>query len=130
LLHNSNSNSKKNGGPQGSLFFYPLLFSWGGEILPIPPTPTCMLPEYKRKSLDALKRLEGLTKKVRSMVEQDEYCTHILENLLAMEGHIKHARGQVLESHLHTCAKKKMKSEKDYDAFIADIIRTIGLSRR
>ena len=89
-----------------------------------------MLPEYKRKALDALKRLEGLTKKVRSMIEQDEYCTHILENLLAMQGHIKHAQGQVLESHLHTCAKKKMQSGKDYDAFIADIIRTIGLSRR
>ncbi|HLD71873.1 MAG TPA: metal-sensing transcriptional repressor [Candidatus Peribacteraceae bacterium] len=89
-----------------------------------------MLPAQKKKALEGLKRLEGLTKKVRTMVESDEYCTRILENLLAMHGHIKHVQGQVLESHLHTCAKQKMRSEKDYDAFIADIIRTTGLSAR
>jgi DNA-binding FrmR family transcriptional regulator len=64
------------------------------------------------------------------MVEEDDYCPHILENLLAMNGHVKHVQGQVLESHLHTCARDTMKKEKDYDAFISDIIRTIGLSRR
>lgn len=77
-----------------------------------------------------MKRLEGLTKKVQTMIDDDVYCVQILENLLAMKGHIEHIQGQVLESHLHTCAKDKMKKEKDYDAFIADIVRTIGLSSR
>ncbi len=89
-----------------------------------------MRSDYKKKALEGMKRLEGLTKKVRAMIENDEYCTDILENLLALQGHIKHVQGQVLESHLHTCAHKKMKTEKDYDAFIADVVRTIGLSRR
>ncbi len=77
-----------------------------------------------------MKRLEGLTKKVQSMIEADNYCPLILENLLAMKGHVEHIQGQVLESHLHTCARDKMKKEKDYDGFIAEIIRTIGLSSR
>lgn len=77
-----------------------------------------------------MKRLEGLTKKVHTMMEEDAYCAEILEQLLAMKGHIEHIQGQVLESHLHTCAKEKMKKEKDYDGFIAEIIRTIGLSSR
>jgi DNA-binding FrmR family transcriptional regulator len=89
-----------------------------------------MRADYKKKSLEAIKRLEGLTKKVRSMIESDEYCPHVLENLLAMQGHIKHVQGQVLESHLHTCAKEKMKKEKDYNGFITELIRTIGLSGR
>ncbi len=89
-----------------------------------------MRADYKIKALEGMKRLEGLTKKVRTMIEQDEYCPHILENLLAMNGHIKHVQGKVLESHLHTCVQEKIKKEKDYDAFIADIIRTIGLSGR
>lgn len=89
-----------------------------------------MLPAYKKKALEALKRLEGLSKKVHQMIEKGEYCPHILENLLAMQGHIKHVQGQVLESHMHTCAKRKMTSAKDEDAFITEIIRTIGLSRR
>lgn len=89
-----------------------------------------MRADYKKKALDGIKRLEGLTKKVRTMIEEDEYCTHILENLLAMHGHIKHVQGKVLESHLHTCAQDKMMKEKDYDGFIAEIIRGIGLSSR
>lgn len=77
-----------------------------------------------------MKRLDGLAKKVVAMIEGGEYCPHILENLLAMNGHIKHVQAQVLESHLHTCAQEKMKKEKDYDGFISEIIRTIGLSNR
>jgi DNA-binding FrmR family transcriptional regulator len=89
-----------------------------------------MRADYKKKALEGLKRLEGLTKKVHLMIEADEYCPHILENLLAMQGHMKHIQGQILESHLQTCAKDKMKKEKDYNGFIAEIIRTIGLSSR
>lgn len=77
-----------------------------------------------------MKRLEGLTAKVRSMIENDEYCPHVLENFLAMQGHMKHVQGQVLESHLHTCAQDKMKKKKDFDGFIAEIIYSIGLSSR
>lgn len=100
------------------------------STIPLPPTPTIMRTDYKQKALAGMKRLEGLTAKVRTMIENDEYCPHVLENLLAMQGHMKHIQGQVLESHLHTCAQDKMKKEKDYDAFIAEIIRTIGLSSR
>ena len=89
-----------------------------------------MLPLYKTKALSAIKRLEGLAKKAHAMIESDDYCPKILEQLLAMQGHIQHIQGQVLESHLHTCAKRNMKSKKAYDAFIADIVRTIGLSQR
>ncbi len=89
-----------------------------------------MRADYKKKALEGIKRLEGLTKKVHVMIEEDEYCPHILENLLALQGHMKHIQGQVLESHLHTCAQEKMKKEKDFDGFITEIIRTIGLSSR
>ncbi len=89
-----------------------------------------MRVDYKKKALEGMKRLEGLTAKVRSMIESDKYCPHVLENLLAMQGHMKHIQGQVLESHLHTCAQEKMKKEKDYEGFISEIIRTIGLSSR
>lgn len=89
-----------------------------------------MRADYKKKALAGMKRLEGLTKKVSVMMDEDAYCAEILAQLLAMKGHIEHIQGQVLESHLHTCAKEKMKKEKDYDGFIAEIIRTIGLSSR
>lgn len=89
-----------------------------------------MRSDYRKKALDGMKRLEGLARKVTMMIEKDEYCPHILENLLAMNGHIKHVQGQVLESHLHTCAEENMTKKKDYDGFIAEIVRTMGLSQR
>lgn len=90
-----------------------------------------MLPTQKKKSLDAIKRLEGLTKKLHTMIEEDGYCPEILRIALAMQGHIKHIQGEVLESHLHTCAPKQLaKSGKIQEEFIAELLRVIGLSQR
>lgn len=89
-----------------------------------------MRDDAKKKTLAAIKRLEGLTQKLRKDVEQDAYCTQILELALAMQGHIKHIQSAVLESHLHTCAAKKLSSPADKDAFINEVINVVGLSRR
>lgn len=89
-----------------------------------------MRTDAKKKTLDAIKRLEGLTVKLRKTVEDDAYCTQILELALAMQGHLKHIQAAVLESHLHTCAAKKLSSPEDKDAFIAEVIKVVGLSKR
>lgn len=89
-----------------------------------------MKADAKKKSLDAIKRLEGLTVKLRKDVEDDAYCTQILELALAMQGHIKHIQAAVLESHLQTCAVKKMASAKERTEFIEEIIKVVGLSKR
>jgi DNA-binding FrmR family transcriptional regulator len=84
----------------------------------------------KKKSLEAIHRLEGLTAKLRRLVEDDAYCADILQLALAMQGHLKHIQAAVFESHLHTCAAKKLNSEKDKDAFIAEVIQVVGLAKR
>ncbi len=89
-----------------------------------------MRPDLKKKAKEGMQRLLGLGKKIENMIDEDAYCATILESLLAMHGHLKHIQGQVLESHLYTCAETKMKRKSDYDRFIAEIIRGIGLSNR
>ena len=84
----------------------------------------------KKKSLAAINRLEGLTTKLRKLVVEDAYCADILQLALAMQGHLKHIQAAVLESHLHTCAAKKLTSDKDKDAFIAEVIQVVGLAKR
>ena len=84
----------------------------------------------KKKSLEAINRLEGLTVKLRKLVEDDAYCADILQLALAMQGHLKHIQAAVLESHLHTCAAKKLTSDKDKDAFITEVIQVVGLAKR
>ena len=88
-----------------------------------------MLATHKQKAIAALKRLNGLSVKLEKMIEEDAYCPKILEQALAMQGHVKHIQGLVLESHLHTCAPKKL-SSKNKKEFIHELLKIIGLSQR
>lgn len=89
-----------------------------------------MLPDRKLKALAAIKRLNGLSKKLETMIEADSECPSVLEMVLAMQGHLKHIQTEALDSHLHTCAPKKLASEKEADAFVKQLIKVIGLSKR
>lgn len=93
------------------------------------PYPYHMQVHAKQKTLDAIKRLEGLTRKLRASVEEDAYCPQVLELALAMQGHLKHIQGTVLENHLQTCAQRKL-SSSEKDEFIAELMKVIGLSKR
>lgn len=89
-----------------------------------------MLPTQKQKALAALKRLDGLSKKVAALMEEEAHCPEILRNVLAMKGHLDGVQAQVLESHMQTCAEKQLSSPKDKDAFIEELLKVIGLSTR
>lgn len=88
-----------------------------------------MKQEAQKKTLDAIRRMEGLAARLREMVGSDAYCPKILEIALAMQGQLKCVQSAVLENHLHTCAGKKLAS-KDKSAFIAELLKVIGLSTR
>lgn len=88
-----------------------------------------MLDPQKIKALAALKRLNGLSKKVESQINDGDYCIEILRNVLAMKGHLEHIQTRVLESHMHTCAAKKLASNEK-DEFIAELLKVIGHSSR
>lgn len=90
----------------------------------------CLLPQTQKDSLAAMKRLEGLHKRVNSMIEHQAYCADILEQLLAMQGHLKYIQALVLESHLQTCTTKRMTTPKEARAFVQELTRVIGLSQR
>lgn len=89
-----------------------------------------MRKDYAKSTLAAVRRLEGLTAKLKTMVEEGAYCSDILQLLLSMQGHLKHIQGHVLESHLHTCATEKLASNRDKGVFIAELVKVIGLSNR
>lgn len=89
-----------------------------------------MLPAHKTKAIAALKRLDGLSTKVRVMLEEDTYCPEILRNVLAMKGHLEHVQAQILESHMKTCAPKSLSSAKERDTFVQELLKVIGLSTR
>ena len=70
-----------------------------------------MLSANKIKALAAIKRLQGLTKKVEELIETDAYCIEILRNTLALKGHIANIQAEILDSHLifRSLCKKRRK---------------------
>lgn len=89
-----------------------------------------MLPTHKKKAIAGLKRLNGLSAKLEAMIEADEYCPKLLEIALAMKGHVKYVQGTILESHMNTCAPKKLASDTSRDKFIKELLKVVGLSNR
>lgn len=91
-----------------------------------------MQHDAKTKTLSAIGRLEGLTGKLRAMVEESAYCPRVLEIALAMQGQLKYIHGTVLENHLRTCAAKKLASasKAEREKCIAELLQIIGLSTR
>jgi DNA-binding FrmR family transcriptional regulator len=63
------------------------------------------------------------------MIEDDEYCPKLLQIALAMKGHMEHVQGQVLESHLKTCASKNLGTDTE-EQFVDELVKVIGLSTR
>ncbi len=88
-----------------------------------------MLPDHKEKAKAALKRLNGLSAKLERMIDEDDYCPDLLQMALNMKGHLEHIQGQILESHLKTCAQRKLGTEQE-QAFVDELIKVIGLSKR
>lgn len=84
--------------------------------------------EFKKATLNHLKRAEGMLRKVTSMVEEDRYCIDVLQQSLATIGFIKSANKTLLENHLNSCFRKGMesKSGKKQKELIDELIRIIN----
>lgn len=91
-----------------------------------------MLPDYKKKSITRLKRLRGQLDGIINMIEEDRYCPEILTQVLAAQGGLKSISSYILESHLNTCAGKKLASKdpKVKEAFIKELVNAFKLSSK
>lgn len=71
-----------------------------------------MATEYtharKTQILRRLKIIEGHLKKVKTMVEEDEYCIDIIHQSLAVQNALKQVDSLVLADHLSSCIPRAM----------------------
>jgi DNA-binding FrmR family transcriptional regulator len=91
-----------------------------------------MIDKHRAKAKTSLKKAHTHIEKIIKMMDSGEYCPNIMQQLLAVQGYIKSANATVLESHLHTCAAKKLasKDEKVREVFIQELVRVSGLAKR
>jgi len=86
----------------------------------------------KKETLTNFKKAQSHLTKIAKMVENDEYCIDIMQQVLAVIGLLKSAHQMLMESHLNTCFKKAMetKNEKRKREMTQEILRVTKLSNK
>lgn len=83
-----------------------------------------MIEPYKSKSSTGVKKALGQLKKVSEMIENEEYCMDLLQQIRAVEGLLASLSSNILESHLHTCGTRAFASsdKKQHKKIIDELI--------
>ena len=68
--------------------------------------------EYKQL-INRLNRIEGQVRGVRSMLENDAYCTNILIQVSAIQAALNAFNRELLSNHIHTCVADNIRAGDD-----------------
>jgi len=69
--------------------------------------------EVKEDLLVRLNRIEGQTRGVKKMIENDKYCVDILTQIVAVRGALKKVGLNVLQEHINGCVQRSLKNEDE-----------------
>ena len=72
-----------------------------------------------------LKRIEGQVRGVQNMIDEGQYCIDILNQIKAVRSAITSVEGKILKKHMKECVKDALKSEKEFDVKVEEIIKTL-----
>lgn len=61
------------------------------------------IDENKQKILTRLRRIEGQTRGLQRMVEEDKYCVDIMTQIAGVQAALEQVSIQLMERHLHHC---------------------------
>jgi CsoR family transcriptional regulator, copper-sensing transcriptional repressor len=64
-----------------------------------------------KKSVSALKRIEGQVRGVQKMVEEDRYCIDIVTQIEAVRAALARVESDLLRRHMQHCVHKAMTSK-------------------
>jgi DNA-binding FrmR family transcriptional regulator len=59
------------------------------------------------------------------MIESEEYCIDILNQLKAAKNAISTVEGKILRNHLQACIKEALVDEKNFDKKVDELIKTL-----
>ena len=90
-----------------------------------------MNPSHK-KTLDALKRIEGQVRGVQRMVDEKRYCVDILTQLSAIIHAAGSVQDQILNKHLDCCVTQAFmgESKKEKKEKIDEIVKLLKTFRK
>ena len=71
-------------------------------------------PSHK-EHLSSIKRIEGQIRGIAKMIEDEKYCTDILNQIKAVLNSLTTVEGEIGKTHLKECVKDALKDKKNFD---------------
>lgn len=86
----------------------------------------------RREASISLKKAQTHINKVLKMIEDEEYCIDILQQILAVNGLIKSASEKILKNHLDHCFSEGMKTDNQERKaeLINEVLSVVDLGKR
>lgn len=79
--------------------------------------------EEQKKLLSRVKRIEGQVRGIHRMVDEEEYCDDIINQITATRAALREVQVLLLESHIETCVKDQMIAGED--DVVPELIKTV-----
>lgn len=85
----------------------------------------------KTKVLTSLKKARSHIEKIIKMVEDEEYCIDVIQQLNAINGYIDSAKRTQLKHHLDSCFTRGVisKNKKERQRLIDEVIQAVKLGK-
>ena len=81
-------------------------------------------PNHKEQ-LPSLRRIEGQVRGITKMIEEEKYCIDILDQVRAVKNALASVEGKVLKVHLKACVKDALRSNKNFDKKVDEVLKTL-----
>ena len=83
-----------------------------------------MNEETTTNILNRLRSIEGHVRGIQRMVENDDYCIDIVNQIHAVQRALQKVNGMVLDRHLHTCVTTAIQGDdpKERERVIGEIM--------
>ena len=79
----------------------------------------------RKDQLPNLKRIEGQSRGIRKMIEEEKYCIDILNQIKAVKNALSTVEGKILKTHLQACVRDTLSSDKKFDEKVDEILKTL-----
>jgi len=70
-----------------------------------------MAEEVTTNILNRLKSIEGHVRGIERMIENEEYCVDVVNQILAVQRALQKVNAMVLDRHLHTCVTTAIRGD-------------------
>ena len=78
-----------------------------------------------KKQIPSINRIEGQIRGIARMIEEENYCVDILNQIKAVRKSIASVEGKILKTHLHQCVKDSLNNSEDFDEKVEEIMKIL-----